>query len=159
MPRLHDMMEKWLLLLAYGHIVAGVAIPFVAYSTAFNYYSALLQQAFWPAQTVPGATVEFQRWIVALFGPTIASVGVVMVFLVKAGAKNAQPWPWNAILTALAVWAPGDICISLMKDFWLHMQIDVVVLLAIVPPVWHLKQRAVRNAQQLNNRITQERSK
>lgn len=135
-------MEKWLLLLSYGHIVAGIAIPFVAYSSAFDYYSGLLQQAFWPAQAVPQATIEFQRWFAALFGPTIASVGVVMVYLVKAGIKYAEPWPWDAILIALAIWAPGDICISLMKSFWLHVQTDAVVLLAIVPPVFMLRVHA-----------------
>ena len=143
-----SIMEKWLLLLSYGHIAAGIAIPVVAYSSAFDYYSGLLQTAFWPAQEVPMATVEFQRWFAALFGPTIASVGVVMVYLVRAGIKSAEPWPWNAILLALAVWAPGDIGISLMKNFWLHVQIDVVVLLALVPPVLMLRAQAIRKLRQ-----------
>ena len=139
-----NIMGKWLLLLSYGHIAAGIAIPLVAYSPAFDYYSGLLQQAFWPTQAVPAATLEFQRWFASLFGPTIASVGVVMVYLVKAGIKSSEPWPWNAILIALAVWAPGDIYISLMKSFWLHVQVDVAILLAIVPPVFALRAHATR---------------
>jgi hypothetical protein len=151
MTKIENLLEKWLLLLAYGHIAAGIAIPVVAYSSVFDYYSCLLQAAFWPAQPVPMATIEFQRWFAALFGPTIASVGVVMVYLVKAGIKSAEIWPWNAILVALAVWAPGDIYISLMRNFWLHVQIDVVTLLTIVPPVLLLRANAVRKQAQLRS--------
>jgi len=136
-------LERWLLLVALGHVIAGVAIPILAYSAAFDYYSGLLQQAFSPAQQVPQATVEFQRWIVALFGPTIASVGVVFGALVMAGIKYRDTWPWNALLLGLALWAPGDIYISLTRDFWLHVQIDAAALLAIVPPVLVLRARAV----------------
>jgi hypothetical protein len=151
MSQAKGIMEKWLLLLSYGHIVAGIVIPFVTYSSAFDYYSGLLQQAFWPGQEVPMATIEFQRWFAALFGPTIASVGVVMVYLVKAGIRYAEPWPWNAILIALAIWAPGDIGITLMKHFWLHVQIDVVVLLALVPPVLILRARAASLKEQVQS--------
>ncbi len=144
-------LQAWLLLLAWAHILAGIAIPLVAYSAAFDSYSGLLQQAFWPGEAVPAQTVEFQRWIVALFGPTIASVGVVMVYLVKAGIRTAEPWPWNAMLIALAVWAPGDIGISLMKHFWLHVQIDIAVLLVIVPPTVMLRVLATGKHAQLTH--------
>ena len=149
MSQAKGILEKWLLLLAYSHIAAGIAIPFVAYAPAFDYYSGLLQTAFWPGQQVPMPAIEFQRWFAALFGPTIASVGVVIVYLVKAGIRYAEPWPWNAILIALAVWAPGDIGISLMKNFWLHVGIDVGVLLTIVPPVLMLRAHAAKLQVQL----------
>lgn len=137
-------LERWLLLIAFGHIAAGVAIPVLAYSGAFDFYSALLKNEFWPTHEVPLETIEFQRWFVALFGPTIASVGVVFAYLVKAGIKYRETWPWNALLIAIAAWAPGDIYISLMRNFWLHVQIDVVAVLAIVPPALLLRARAIR---------------
>ncbi len=139
------MLRRWLLMVAFSHIIVGLAIPLLAYSPLFSLYSELLHQAFWPSQPVPQATVEFQRWIVALFGPTIASVGVVLAYLVMAGATYREPWPWNALLLGLALWAPGDICISLMHDFWLHVRIDAAALLAIVPPVLVLRSRALRH--------------
>lgn len=137
-------LEKWLLLVAWGHIATGIAIPVIAYSAGFDYYSGLLQQACWPKEPVPAQTVEFQRWIVALFGPTIASVGVVMLYLVRAGIRTGDIWPWTAILLALAVWAPGDIGISMMRHFQLHVWIDIAALLVIVPPVLILRSRAAR---------------
>lgn len=143
-------LQNWLLLLAWLHLAIGLAIPVIAYSALFGHYSALLQAAFWPGQEVPAATIEFQRWFAALFGPTLASVGVVMIYLVKAGIKYADPWPWDAILIALAVWAPGDIFISLINNFWLHVQIDVGVLLAIVPATIILRVQAIGQQRQFH---------
>jgi hypothetical protein len=139
---MNRLLQTWLLAIAWLHLAIGLAIPFIAHSGLFDPYSALLQQAFWPGQTVPPETLAFQRWIVSLFGPTLASVGVVMIFLVRAGIRSAETWPWNAILAALAVWAPGDIIISLMKDFWLHVWVDAFALLVIVPPVLWLRSQA-----------------
>lgn len=133
------LLQNWLLALAWLHLAIGLAIPFIAYSALFDYYSALLQAAFWPGQSVPAETLSFQRWIVSLFGPTLASIGVVMIYLVRAGIRTNESWPWNAILLALLVWAPGDIGISLLKDFRLHVWIDAIALLAIVPPVLLLR--------------------
>jgi len=138
-------LQTWLLAIAWLHLAIGVAIPFIAHSGLYDHYSALLQHAFWPGQIVPPETLAFQRWIVSLFGPTLASVGVVMIFLVRAGIRSAEVWPWNAILMALAVWAPGDIAISLTKDFWLHIVIDTFALMVIVPPVVILRAHAIRH--------------
>lgn len=132
-------LQNWLLLLAWLHLATGLAIPVIAHSAQFGHYSALLQAEFWPGQMLPPETLAFQRWIVSLFGPTLASVGVVMIYLVRAGIRSDDAWPWNAILLALAVWAPGDIYISLLRDFWLHVWIDALALLAIVPPVLVLR--------------------
>ena len=132
-------LQNWLLALAWLHLAIGLAIPFIAHSALFDYYSELLQTAFWPGQSVPTETLSFQRWIVSLFGPTLASVGVVMIYLVRAGIRTNEAWPWNAILVALLVWAPSDICISLLNDFRLHVWIDATALLAIVPPVLLLR--------------------
>ena len=138
-------LQRWLILVAVVHIVAGIALPIFAYSTAFDFYSDRLGEVFWIFQEVPQETKEFQRWIVALFGPTIASWGVLMAYLVKTGAKTNEPWPWNVLLLAIVLWAPADIGISLLHNFWLHVQIDVFAVLAIVPPTLLLRARAIKN--------------
>jgi len=135
---------RWMLLVALGHIAVGIAIPVFAYSTAFDLYGGLLKEAFWLVHEVPPETKEFQRWMFALFGPTIASVGVMMFYLVKSGIRHREPEPWNALLIVSAVWASGDIGISLMHNFWLHVLIDALALLVIVPPTMVLRARAIR---------------
>lgn len=147
----NDILGRWLLLVAMGHIVAGLVLPIWAYSPAFDFYSDLLKDAFWLAQEVPQETKEFQRWILALFGPTIASVGVLMTYLIKAGIKHREPGPWNALLIVTAIWAPGDIGISLMYNFWPHVLVDAVAMLVIVPPTLILRARSIKHQQQIQH--------
>ncbi|WP_051304476.1 hypothetical protein [Chitinilyticum litopenaei] len=132
-------LEKWLLMVALGHIAVGVALPFVAFSSGFDFYAEKLRMSFWSGALIPPEAEAFQRWIVALFGPTVASWGVLMTCLVRAGMRQADPWPWNALLLSLLAWAPADIAISLMRDFWLHVIVDLLVVVAIAIPALVLR--------------------
>ena len=127
-------LETWLFIVALGHIVFGVALPFLAFSSGFDFYSEKIRASFWSGALIPPEAEAFQRWIVALFGPTVASWGVLMACLVRAGMRTNDPWPWNALLLSLLVWAPADIAISLMRDFWLHVVIDLFVVIVIAVP-------------------------
>lgn len=127
-------LETWLFIVALGHIVLGVALPFWAFSSGFDFYAEKIRESFWGGALIPPEAEAFQRWIVALFGPTVASWGVLMAYLVRAGMRTHDPWPWNALLASLLVWAPADIAISLMRDFWLHVVIDLFAVIVIAVP-------------------------
>jgi hypothetical protein len=64
-----------------------------------------------------------------------------MIFLVRAGMRTQQRWPWHALLLAILVWAPADIVISLMHDFWPHVAIDAVAIASIALPALMLSMR------------------
>ena len=151
MFRENNILGRWLLLVALGHVAVGLLIPVWAYSPLFDFYSNLLKDTFWLSQELPQETKEFQRWILALFGPTIASVGVLMFYLVKAGIKHREPGPWNALLIVTVIWASGDIGISLMHDFWPHVLVDAMAMLVIVPPTLILRARAIKFQQQIQH--------
>lgn len=136
-------LERWLLVVAAGHVVGGLALPLIAYTSGFDFYLAQLSATFWGGAAAPAEAEAFQRWIVALFGPTVAAWGVLMIFLIRAGARTQERWPWNALLLSVLVWAPADIGISLMHDFWIHVVVDGLAVISIVVPVLLLRLRKV----------------
>jgi hypothetical protein len=136
-------LEKWLFIVALGHIAVGVALPFVAFSSSFDFYAERIRESFWGGALIPPEAEAFQRWIVALFGPTIASWGVLMAYLVRAGMRTNEPWPWNALLISLLAWAPADIAISLMRDYWLHVAIDLFAVVIIAVPALMIRTRKI----------------
>jgi hypothetical protein len=138
----------WLLFVAALHVIGGLLVPFIAYSDAFASYAAQLGATFWNGGQVPVEAERFQRWIVALFGPTVASVGVLMFFLVRAGMRTRERWPWDALLLAMLAWGPADIAISLMHGFWPHVVIDVVAIVSIVVPALYLRLQASKTFDQ-----------
>jgi hypothetical protein len=137
-------LQRWLLWVAALHVIGGLATPFIAYSSLFDGYTAQLQTTFWTGVIMPVEALAYQRWMVALFGPTVAAWGVLMWFLVKEGIRSNKAWPWNAILGSLLAWAPADIGISLLHDFWPHVYLDIVVLLALGVPALVLRAGATR---------------
>jgi hypothetical protein len=136
------LLENWLFLVAAAHVAGGLAVPFIAYSGAFDFYLGQLAAAFWGGAAMPQEAQDFARWIIALFGPTVAGWGVLMIYLVRAGAKTRENWPWNALLLSLLVWAPADIVISLFYDFWPHVVIDACAIASIAVPVLIIRKRA-----------------
>lgn len=75
-----------------------------------------------------------------------------MAYLVRASMRTNDPWPWNALLLSLVVWAPADIAISVMRDFWLHVGIDMFAVMVIAAPAFIV--RAQKTAQK-SKRSTQ----
>jgi hypothetical protein len=136
-------LKKWLLLVAIGHVAAGVALPFVALSGNFDFYAEKIRYSFWNGIPVPPEAEAFERWIVALFGPTIASWGVLMAYLVRAGMRTDEPWPWDGLLISLLALTPADIAISLMHDYWLHVIVDLSVVFIIAVPALMIRLRRI----------------
>lgn len=132
--QLKNILQTWLYMVALGHILVGLALPFVAYSSYFDAYAALLRETFWGALPVSDESLAFQRWIIALFGPTVMSWGVLMTYLIHTGSRSNNARPWNALLIAIAVWAPADIAISSLHHFWLHVVVDIVSVIAMAVP-------------------------
>ena len=140
---MRKILEHWLYLVAIGHILAGLALPLLAYSSAFDFYAELIRGAFWPGTQVPPEADSFQRWIVALFGPTVTSWGILMLYLVRAGIRSKEVWPWNALIVAVIAWAPADITISLLHEFWLHVVVDIIAVIAITVPACLLRTQRI----------------
>ena len=137
-------LHAWLFVIAIAHILAGLALPLLSLLGGMEAYTNQLNTQFWQGQNVPAEAAEFQRWIIALFGPTVASWGVLMAYLVYAGARTGQRWPWDALLLAILVWAPADIAISLLQNFWPHVVLDMAAVIAIALPVWILRRHTPR---------------
>ena len=85
----------------------------------------------------------FISWIVALFGPTVSAWGVLMFYLVCAGERRSELWPWTALMLSVLAWAPLDIGISLLVPFWPHVYLDVFMVGVIVMPAWLLRRKVL----------------
>jgi hypothetical protein len=129
---------NFLQFIALIHVLVGVVLPLYAYSDFFYAYSNLIRDAFWQTQMQPTAAIDFERWIIALFGPTVASWGVLLFTLTCYSKKIPSLKPWLGILAATAIWGALDIGISMSKGFYMHLVIDLLAIAAIVVPTAYL---------------------
>jgi hypothetical protein len=127
---------RWLCAVAIAHLLAGLTLTLMAHLPMFENYHHGIEQAFWP-HGVPAESRPQQVWWIRLFGATLQFVAVLMLAMVRVAdrVRRAEPWGW--LIAGLLLWAPQDMAISASAGIWVHVAIDAVALLVLLPPlVW-----------------------
>src|SRR5687767_644399 len=93
----------FLQLIAIVHIVGGILLPFLVNTQLFSTYNTLVNQALGFAPTGKNAEINF---LIGLFGPTIASWGVLFLYVVNYAFKDLDKRGWWAIFASCILWAP-----------------------------------------------------
>ncbi len=51
------------------------------------------------------------------------------------GDRYRSRFAWTWLIAGILVWAPQDIAISLRANAWVHVWIDCIALLTMLPPL------------------------
>ncbi len=116
-----EKLDRWLTWVAVLHIAAGIALPFILLRTT------------WLDAWLP-ITYADARLAFALFGPTVASWGLLMLFLVQHGLRANQRWAANALIAGVLVWAPLDAALCWAYGLTLGLWLDALAAAAILIP-------------------------
>lgn len=125
--------KVFLQLIAITHILGGVALPFLVNTPLFMTYNTNLYQALGFESNVRNPNVNF---LIGLFGPTIASWGVLFLYVVMSGFKNPSKGAWWAIFFSCIVWAPYDSLLSIQQGIYINGLINLFSALAILIPIF-----------------------
>lgn len=114
------------------HVFIGLVFPWVVHSAWFSFYMQHLNQAF----TVSGIRDEGQAiFLLAVFGPTLASWGVLFLFGINAGFARPSASAWWFLVAACLVWALCDSVLSLVNGVYLNAIINAVVFVFLISPL------------------------
>ncbi|MES2743216.1 MAG: cell division protein [Pseudomonadota bacterium] len=145
-PMARKWVLRWLYAGAIGHVLVGALLPWLVDAALFEPYHRGIEAAFWPgADGAPAAARAQQSWWIALFGPTVQSMALWMLALIRFGARQRDGAAWGWLIAGLVLWAPQDIAMSLRADCWPHVWLDCAALLALLPPLvwlWLTERRA-----------------
>lgn len=123
-------LDRWLAGVAIVHVAIGLALP------------ALLLRTDWLDRWMPTSDAD-ARLFLALFGPTVASWGALMFYLVQHGLRAQQRWAADALIVGVLVWAPLDAALCRTYDLPLGLALDAVGVAAIlIPAIWRRLQLA-----------------
>ena len=113
--------ERMLLFLALAHVAAGLLL------TLLPLVPSLHERL---AATIfgEGRVTREVLFLVAVFGPTVASWGVLLFALVKAFFRNPSIATWRALVVSVLVWAVLDS--SLCAYYGLYFAVALNVLIA-----------------------------
>jgi hypothetical protein len=125
--------KLFLQLIAIAHIVGGVLLPFLVNTSLFATYNMRVYQALGFDTARANPEVNF---LIGLFGPTIASWGVLLFYVVSSAFKNLDPKGWWAVFFACLAWAPYDSLLSIQKGIAINALINLISALAILTPLF-----------------------
>jgi hypothetical protein len=125
--------KTFLQLVAVVHIFAGLLLPFLVWTPLFKDYNAGLYQTLGlgPAAENPGI-----NFLIGLFGPTIASWGVLFLYVITIAFKRPDKPGWWAIFFCCLVWAPYDSLLSIQHGIPINAVINLISALTILVPLF-----------------------
>jgi hypothetical protein len=117
--------ERLLLAIAVAHVAVGLG--FAALPLAPSVHSGLAAMIFGT-----GKATEEVRFLLAVFGPTIASWGVLFYALVRAFFRNPNKGSWWALVLSIAIWAPLDSALCAYYGLYAAIVLNAVVAVVLV---------------------------
>src|SRR3546814_9228276 len=76
---------------------------------------------------VCSSDLSANRFWCALIGPTIASWGLMLWFIVRHGVRRGQRWAADAGVAAILVWLPLDFALCFAFRYWPGAILDPAV--------------------------------
>lgn len=124
----------WMYAAAVAHLVVGVLLTWFMQLPNFADYNQLVLSKFWSG-SVPAGALELHVWWVNLFGATLQNLAILMLLLIYLGNRLRLQIVWGWLVAGLLLWAPQDMWISAQRELWMHVWLDAVALLVMVPPL------------------------
>lgn len=112
--------ERILLALALAHVVAGLALA--ALPLAPQFHADLVAVVFGK-----DGNSEAAMFLVSVFGPTVASWGVLFFALVKTYFRSPAVGTWRALVLSILIWAPLDSLLCIRYGLYPAVALNAVV--------------------------------
>ena len=124
--------KRLLEILAILHIIVGLILPFLVDTWLFTFYNNQLLAAF---NTDSAEALALGKFMIGILGPSIASWGILFLFLVRYAYSTGSRMAWFYMLAAIIVWSAYDIYLSIIAGVYLNVMIDLVVLCFLLVPL------------------------
>ncbi|MEK1904846.1 MAG: hypothetical protein AAAB13_03635 [Pseudomonas sp.] len=136
---MQNLLYRWLLLVGLGHVALGVVLAFTAQLAIAAPYFHYLYASFGISQ--PPA-VEYQNLLITmvrLFGPTVASWGLLFSVLVYLYREQGHRLIKPALFAALLLWCVLDSGISAYFGIYAHAYLNAAAGLSMALPLLLLR--------------------
>ncbi|MGY8810556.1 MAG: hypothetical protein ACKVK5_05935 [Pseudomonadales bacterium] len=130
----------WLMLVGLGHFLLGLVFIVVAKTSLMTPYVAGLYAAF--DVGFETNVDQLMRSMLQLFGPTVASWGLLFCMAVYHYVAQGTAAIKLALITAVLVWFCLDTGVSAASGMYSHLWINTPVVVLILLPLWFLQPRA-----------------
>lgn len=125
--------KLFLQFVAIAHVIGGLLLPFLINTPLFATYNTVVYQTLGVERTAQNSNINF---LLGLFGPTIASWGILFFHVVTTTFSKPDKKGWWTILLACLAWAPLDSLLSIQMGIYINGLIDLIVFAMILVPLF-----------------------
>lgn len=119
-------------MLAGLHIMVGLALPYLVELPQFAFYNQHLLAAF---NTDTAEALALGKFMVGILGPTVASWGVLFLFVVNMSFATRSRTGWYFMMVAIIGWNLCDMYLSIKSGVYLNLVIDLLVAVLLLIPL------------------------
>ena len=127
--------QRWLVGAGFVMVVFGILMALTSGTAAFDLFNRQIDPAFWGANAVGGAARQFQQWIYAVLGATMAGWGVFLTYLARYPFSKKEPWVWNCLFLGLLVWFVLDTSLSVSYQVYFNAVSNMAFLILVGLPI------------------------
>ncbi|HSC82556.1 MAG TPA: hypothetical protein VLC30_02965 [Pseudomonas sp.] len=135
---MQNLLYRWLMLIGLGHVALGVVLACTAQLPLADAYFRYLYASF-AVDSVSAHYHSLLTTMVRLFGPTVASWGLLFTLLVHLYRQHGHAMIKPALFAALLLWCVLDSGISLYFGILAHAYLNTAAALAIAIPLLALR--------------------
>jgi hypothetical protein len=129
-----DLWRRWLEGAAWAMVVFGVVLAlFNQTAVAELLVNQYLDPVFFTEMT--DEAKDFQAWIYAVLGATIAGWGVCMVGIVRVPFARREAWSWTILVVGLTLWFVVDTTLSAMHGVGFNVGFNTAVAVLMGLPL------------------------
>ncbi len=121
--------KRILQLIAILHIIGGVMLPWLVQTSLADEYVLSIMQNFQVNESGADTVVRF---LIGILGPTIASWGVLLLYVVNSAFRQPTFAAWWTIVIACLIWAPYDSWLSIQHGIYLNAIFNGIVFCSII---------------------------
>lgn len=119
-------------MLAVLHIIVGLALPWLVELPQFAFYNRHLLAAF---NTDSIEALALGKFMTGILGPTVASWGVLFLFVVTVSFQTRSKTGWYIMFIAITGWTLCDMYLSFVAGVYLNLVIDLIVSGLLLTPL------------------------
>jgi len=139
-----NLCTKWLGLIAFLHILGGLSLSFDFPASLWFEYRKELMDVFNIHSSTDIEIASLIKMLTQLFGPTIASWGLLMLYLVgrldaKNITNNENTKMINVLILSTLIWFVLDSSISYRFNMMAHLVINSLAVMSILLPLVYLR--------------------
>ncbi|MEE9345437.1 MAG: hypothetical protein V3U88_07500 [Methylococcales bacterium] len=133
--------KRFLQLIAILHIIGGLLLPWLVQTPLADDYVLSIMQNF---QVNESDSDQLVRFLVGILGPTIASWGVLLLYVVNSFFHQPTMTTWWTIIIAGLIWAPYDSWLSIQHGIYLNAIFNGIVFFCIVVVMLMVRKRLMQ---------------